>query len=156
MDGDQKGPCQVMSCYLVPVVPATSTSHLIMSCYAVVVLQQPGQVNRGNTDGGLAQCLRPEADAGPPPRPRRPLHRCAAGQTSMADHPRRRRVRRLGHAVRKQNHVMVKQLLFAHIQSHPRPMGRPHLMWMDTAMHDLGGLGHTLNTDLPRGWASLA
>ena len=32
---------------------------------------------------------------------------------------------------------MVKQLLFAHsIPGHPRPLGRPHLTWMDTAMHD--------------------
>ena len=38
---------------------------------------------------------------------------------------------------------MVKQLLFAHsIPGHPRLMGRPHLTWMDTAMHDMGSLGH--------------
>ena len=61
----------------------------------------------------------------------------------MADHTRRPRVR-----------VMVKQLLFAHsIPGHSRPMGHPHLMWMDTAMHDMGSLGHTL---LPRDWANLA
>ena len=35
--------------------------------------------------------------------------------------------------------------LFAHsIPGHPRPMGRPHLTWMDTAMHDMGSLGRTL------------
>ena len=46
------------------------------------------------------------------------------------------RVRWLGHAAHKPNDVMVKQLLFAHfIPGHPRPMGRPHLTWMDTAMH---------------------
>ena len=39
----------------------------------------------------------------------------------------------LGHAPRKPNDVMVKQLLFAHsIPGHPRPLGRPHLTWMDT------------------------
>ena len=31
---------------------------------------------------------------------------------------------------------------------------RPHLTWMDTAMHDMGSLGHTI--DLPRDWANLA
>ena len=35
-------------------------------------------------------------------------------------------------------------------------MGRPHLTWMDTAMHDMGSLGHTLEMDLPRDWASPA
>ena len=35
-------------------------------------------------------------------------------------------------------------------------MGRPHLTWMDTAMHDIGSLGHTLQIDLPRDWANLA
>ena len=35
-------------------------------------------------------------------------------------------------------------------------MGRPHLSWMDTAMHDAGSLGHTLQTDLPRDGANLA
>ena len=52
---------------------------------------------------------------------------------------------------------MVKQLLFAHsIQGHPRPMGRPHLTWMDTGMHDMGNLGRTLQIDLPRDRANLA
>ena len=52
---------------------------------------------------------------------------------------------------------MVKQLFFAHsIPGHSRPMGRPHLTWMDTAMHDMGCLGHTLQVDLPRDWANLA
>ena len=52
---------------------------------------------------------------------------------------------------------MVKQLLFAHsIPGHPRPLGRPHLKWMDTAMHDMGSLGRMLQIDLPRDWASLA
>ena len=37
-----------------------------------------------------------------------------------------------------------------------RPIGRPHLTWMDTAMHDMGSLGRTLQIDLPRDWASLA
>ena len=36
------------------------------------------------------------------------------GQANMADHIRRHRVRWLGHAARKPNDVMVKQLLFAH------------------------------------------
>ena len=52
---------------------------------------------------------------------------------------------------------MVKQLLFAHsIPGHPRPMGRLHLTWMDTAMHDIGSLGHMLQIDLPRDWVNLA
>ena len=46
---------------------------------------------------------------------------------------------------------MVKQLLFAHsIPGHRRPMGRPHLTWMDTAVHDMGCLGHTLQADRPQ------
>ena len=74
----------------------------------------------------------------------------------MADYMRRHRVRWLGHAARKPNDVMVKQLIFAHsIPGHPRPMGRPHLTWMDTAMHDMGSLGRTLQIDLPRDWANL-
>ena len=28
--------------------------------------------------------------------------------------------------------------------------------WMDTAMHDMGSLGHTLQIDLLRDWANLA
>ena len=61
------------------------------------------------------------------------------------------------HAARKPNDAMVKQLLFAHsIPGHPRPIGRPHLTWMDTAMHDMGSLGRTLQIDFPRDWASLA
>ena len=63
---------------------------------------------------------------------------------AMADHMRRHIVRWLGHAARKPHDVMVKQLLFAHsIPGHPRPMGCPHLTWMDTAMHDMGSLGRT-------------
>ena len=51
---------------------------------------------------------------------------------------------------------MVKQLLFAHsIPGHPRPLGRPHLTWMDTTMHDMGSLGRMLQIDLPRDWANL-
>ena len=77
-------------------------------------------------------------------------------QANMADHVRRHKVRWLGHAAREPNDVMVKQLLFAHsIPGHPRPMG-PHLTWMDTAMHDMGRLGHTLQIDLPRDRANLA
>ena len=53
--------------------------------------------------------------------------------------------------------VMVKQLLFVHsIPGHPRPMVRPHLTWMDTAMHDMGSVGRTLQIELPRDWANLA
>ena len=79
-------------------------------------------------------------------------------QANMADHMRRRhRVRWLGHAARKPNDVMVKQMLFAHSNpGHPRPMGRPRLSWMDTAMHDMGSLGRMLHIDLPRDWANLA
>ena len=60
-----------------------------------------------------------------------------------------------GHAARKPKDVMVKQLPFAHsIPGHPRLIGRPHLAWMDTAMHDMGSLGHTLQIYLPRDWES--
>ena len=56
-------------------------------------------------------------------------------QASMADHMRRPRVRWLGQAARKTNDAMVKQLLFAHsIPGHSRPIGCPHLTWMDTTM----------------------
>ena len=49
-------------------------------------------------------------------------------QANMADQMRRHRVRWQGHAARKPNDVMVKQLLFAHsIPGHPRPMGPPHV-----------------------------
>ena len=80
------------------------------------------------------------------------------GQANMADHMRQHRVRWLGHAARRPNDVMVKQLLFAHsIPGHSRPMGHPHLTWMDTAMHDMGRhpLGRTLHIDLPRDWSNL-
>ena len=63
---------------------------------------------------------------------------------------RRHRVRWLGHAARKPNDVMVKQLLYH------GPIGRPHLTWMDTVMHEMGSLGRTLHLDLPRDWANLA
>ena len=60
-------------------------------------------------------------------------------------------------AVRKPNDVMVKQLLFVHsISGHPRPIGRPHLTWMDTAIHDMDSLGRTLQMDLPGDWGNLA
>ena len=75
----------------------------------------------------------------------------------MADLLRWQRVRWLGHAARKPNDVMVKQLFFAHsTPGHPRPMGHPHLTWMDTAMHDMGSLGRTLQINLPRDSANLA
>ena len=62
-----------------------------------------------------------------------------------------------GAKYKENNDVMVKQLLFAHsIPGHPRPLGRPHLTWMDTAMHDMGSLGRMLQIDLTRDWASLA
>ena len=35
-------------------------------------------------------------------------------------------------------------------------MWHPHLTWMDTAMHDMGSTGHTLQIGLPRDWANLA
>ena len=66
------------------------------------------------------------------------------------------RVRWLGHTARKRK-PMVKQLLFSHsVPGHSRPMGRPHLTWMDTAMHDIGSLRYMLQVGLPRDWANLA
>ena len=42
------------------------------------------------------------------------------------------------------NNVVFEQLLFAHsIPGHSRPR-RPHLTRIDTAMHDMGSLGHML------------
>ena len=42
---------------------------------------------------------------------------------------------------------------FAHsIPCHSRPVGRPHLTWVDTTMHDVGSLGHTLQIGLLRDW----
>ena len=35
-------------------------------------------------------------------------------------------------------------------------MGRSHLTWMDTAMHDMGSLGRTLKIDLFTRLANLA
>ena len=56
----------------------------------------------------------------------------STGQVRMANLLRLHRVGWLGHAARKPNDV--KQLLFAHsILGHPKPMGHPHLTWMDTA-----------------------
>ena len=54
---------------------------------------------------------------------------------------------------------MVKQLLFAYYTlGQTRPVGYPHLTWMDTAMHDMGSLGHghIRQIDLPRDWANRA
>ena len=83
------------------------------------------------------------AQPAPPPLSAELLARTS--QANMADHMMRYRVRWLGHAARKPNDVMVKQLLFAH----SIPIGRPHLTWMDTAMHDMDSLGRTLQIDLP-------
>ena len=37
-----------------------------------------------------------------------------------------------------------------YIPGHSRPVGCPRLMWMDTAMHDMGSLGHTLQIETGR------
>ena len=132
-------------------VPGAAAAHV--RCSGVLGLHR----RTGGSTGDLPQWL-PESDIGPPPWPSGPstAELLASGQTSMADLPRRHGVRWLGHAARKPNDVMVKQLLFAHsIPGHPRPIGRPHLTWMDTAMHDMGSLGHTLPI-VPRDWANIA
>jgi hypothetical protein len=55
---------------------------------------------------------------------------------------RRHRMRWLGHAARRPDGALVKQLLFAAgVHGSPRPRGRPHLTWMDMAMHDVADLG---------------
>jgi len=78
-------------------------------------------------------------------------------QVSITRLLRRHRVRWLGHAARKPEANMVKQLLFADsIPGCPRPVGRPHYTWMDGAMHDLTTLGPRLQLDLPRDWPKLA
>ena len=80
------------------------------------------------------------------------------GQANMADHMRRHRVRWLGHAARKPNDVNGQATVFLRTPSWATldPWGTPTFTWMDTAMHDMGSLGHTLQIDLPRDWASLA
>ena len=71
----------------------------------------------------------------------------------MADLRRQLGVRWLGHVARKPIDVTVKQLQCAHSNpGHRGPMGRPHLTWIDAAMHDMGSQGHTLQIDLPRDW----
>ena len=63
----------------------------------------------------------------------------------------------MGHAARKPNDVMDKQLFFAHsIPGRSKLTGCPHLTWTDTAMHEMGSLGHMLQIDFPRDWANLA
>ena len=66
------------------------------------------------------------------------------GQASMADLTRRHRVRWLGHADRKPNDVLIKQLSFAHsVPGHsnlwcaPTSRGRtpPCMTWADTRPH---------------------
>ena len=53
------------------------------------------------------------------------------GQTSMAELVRRHRVRQLGHADVSRMLPWSKQLLACtHIPGHPRPTGRPRLMWV--------------------------
>ena len=50
----------------------------------------------------------------------------------------RHRVRWLGHAARKPETTIVNGLLHADsIPGRPRPVGRPHYMWMDGAIQDL-------------------
>ena len=53
--------------------------------------------------------------------------------------------------------MMANQLLYADsIPGSPRPVGRPHYMWMDGAMQDLSTLGPRLQLDLLRDWPNLA
>ena len=52
--------------------------------------------------------------------------------------------------------MMVKQQLAHSIPGHPRPMGCPHLTWMNITMHDMGSLGHKLQIDHPQSWAYLS
>ena len=69
----------------------------------------------------------------------------------------RQRVRWLGHAARKPETTIVNQLLHAdYIPGRPRPVGRPHYMWMDGAMQDLNTLGPRIQLDLLRDWPKLA
>ena len=51
--------------------------------------------------------------------------------------------------------MMWSELIFSYNYKQLQ-LGRPHLTWMDTAMHDMGSLGRTLEIDLPRDWANLA
>ena len=66
------------------------------------------------------------------------------------------RHRWLGHAARKPETTMVKQLQLADsIPGRPRPASHPHYTWMDGAMQDLSTLGR-LQQDLLRDWPKLA
>ena len=71
------------------------------------------------------------------------------GQVTIAQILRRHRVRWLGHAARKPETTMVKQLQSADsILGRPRPVGRPHYTWMDGAKQDLGPLPATAGPPL--------
>lgn len=71
-----------------------------------------------------------------------------------------RRLRRLGHIVRRDNSALVKQMLFAvGLPGHRRPVGRPRLTWFDGARRTLDRLGMSGDSWLLKaadriGWAS--
>ena len=56
-----------------------------------------------------------------------------------------RRLRWLGHAARRSDNNMVKQLLFAmRIPGHVQPFGRPCGIWMHYAMRDVKDMGQQM------------
>ena len=56
-----------------------------------------------------------------------------------------RRLRGLGHAARRSDNNMVKQLLFAtRIPGHVQPVGRPCGTWMHYAMRDVKDMGQQM------------
>ena len=56
-----------------------------------------------------------------------------------------RRLRWLGHAARRSDNNMVKQLLFAtRIPGHVQPVGRPCGTWMHYAMRDVKDMGQQM------------
>ena len=69
----------------------------------------------------------------------------------------RHTVRWLGHAARKPETTMVKQLLLAadSIPGRPKPVGRPHYTGIDGGMQDFSILGPWLQLDLLRDWPKL-
>ena len=67
-----------------------------------------------------------------------------------------RRFKWLGHAARRSNNNMVKQLLFAtRVPGHVQPVGRPCGTWMHYAMGDVKDMGqqmghHSLEWNWPK------
>jgi hypothetical protein len=82
--------------------------------------------------------------------------------TSVSSIMRQHRLRWLGHAARKPDDTIVKQMLFAKgVPGAQPPMGRPHRTWMDAAMDDMQAVAAKVPPanpfrQLPHTWAAMA